>query len=413
MEAYAGYYKEEKQLKESSSGGAASAISEGFIKNQGIVYAASYSDDFYSAVYGCAERESDLKKFKGSKYVYVNKKIERNNENVSAYKDAISKVKQGKRVLFIGLGCDIAAVKTYAKSRLTDEKGLFTIELFCDGVTDKIVHTEYVTNIERQYGSKVTTFNIRYKEEGWTPPYIYAEFENGKKHICPFYESDYAFAFFNYKRKMCYDCQFKNHLGDLLLGDFWGCRPGMKEYNKNGVSLICVQSEKGKKLLDYLFREDFFLKKIDAQYALFHNPRYFNSHERYDKWDLFDSLVKKDGLREAVKKCAGVYMPERFRMESFSEIVLWGMGNCFHKYSSSIREMFSISYIVDSNENKWGQEAWEGLICKSPDILKGKKDILVLIMIENINAAFQVANKLLDMGITTFDYVQNWLCYAC
>lgn len=413
MEAYAGYYIEKKKLKESSSGGAASAISEGFIKDKGIVYAASYSDNFYSATYGCAEKEDDLKKFKGSKYVYVSKKIEKNGETVSVYKDAVSKVKQGKKVLFIGLGCDIAAIKAYAKNELADENNLFTIELLCDGVTNEIVHTEYVSNIERLYGSKVTAFHVRYKEEGWVPPYIYAEFENGKKHIYPFYESDYAFAFFNYKRKMCYNCQFKNHPGDVLLADFWGCNPGMKEYNKNGVSLICVQSEKGKILLSHLFREDFFVKRIDAEYALFHNPRYFNSHEKYDKWDIFDHLIRKEGLREAVKTCAGIYMPERFRRKKFSEIVLWGMGNCFQKYISSIREMVSISYIVDSNEKKWGQEAGKGLVCKSPDVLKGKEDILVLIMIENISAAFQVANELLDMGIITFDYVHNWLCYTC
>lgn len=33
-------------------------------------------------------------------------------------------------------------------------------------------------------------------------------------------------------------------------------------------------------------------------------------------------------------------------------------------------------------------------------------------MIQNISSAFQVVNKLLDMGITEFDYINNWLSYS-
>ncbi len=74
--------------------------------------------------------------------------------------------------------------------------------------------------------------------------------------------------------------------------------------------------------------------------------------------------------------------------------------------------MFSVSCVIDSNENNWEKEIEYGIICQSPDVLKGKKNIVVLIMIQNISSAFQVANKLLDMGITEFDYIDNWLSYA-
>ncbi len=412
MDAYAGYFYKEKKLKESSSGGAASAISEGIIRQGGIVYGACYSSDFHSAIYGRAETENELQKFKGSKYVYVNKVLKRDSETVSVYKDAISELKFGRMILFTGLGCDISALKRLAEKEAVDLNNLFTIELLCDGVTHEIVQAEYISNIEKVYKSKVIAFSVRYKEDGWIPLYIYAKFENGKEHIQPFYNSDYGFAFLNYKRKICYDCKFKEHKGDLLVADYWGCRAGMEEYNQNGVSLILVQNEKGNTLLSFLNKKHFFLKKTNIDYALYYNPRYYNAHERYSQWDVFDKIIREKGLREAVKKCAGISVPERFKSKKVDEVILWGAGKCFHQYISLLREMFSVSCVIDSNENNWEKEIEYGIICQSPDVLKGKKNIVVLIMIQNISSAFQVANKLLDMGITEFDYIDNWLSYA-
>lgn len=412
MDAYAGYYFDETRLKESSSGGVASAIAEEIINRGGIVYGAAYSLDFYTATYERAEKKEELQKFKGSKYVYVNKVITREGKQVSVYKDAISELKQGRTILFTGLGCDISALKTLAERESVDTDKLLTVELLCSGVTDEIVHREYVQNIEKIYGSKVIAFSARYKKEGWSNLYFYAKFENGKEHIQPFFESDYGFAFANYKKKYCYDCKFKEHKGDLLVADYWGCRPGMEEYNQNGVSLIFVQSEKGNILLRYLNQTQFFLKKTNTNYALYSSPCYYSSHERYHKWDTFDIIIREKGLREAVRKCIGIDVPERFKEKTIDEIILWGTGKCFHKYISLLWEMFSVSCVIDSNKNNWGKELEYGLTCQSPDVLKGKKNIMVIIMIQSINSAFQVVNKLLDMGITEFEYINNWIRYA-
>ncbi len=414
MNAYAGYYLDEKKLKSSSSGGVASAIAEAIIDRGGIVYGAVYSEDFHSVLYGYAEKKNELWKFKGSKYVYVNKYVMKDGDKILVYKDVISEIKKERIVLFTGLGCDIAYLEKLVRKEAVDARKLFTIELMCDGVTDEIVQREFVLDIEKKYRTKVIDFNIRYKEEGWVPAYIYARFENGKEYKQLLSSSEYGFASLNYKKKACYECQFKgeNHQGDIIAADFWGCRAGMKEYNQNGVSLILIQSDKGNILLNYLDREQFYLRKTDAQYALFCNPRYFTAHDRYEKWDLFDSIIRKKGLHKAVKVCAELSVPDRFTGVESNELVLWGTGRCFNQYVAMIKEMCSISLVVDSDEKKWGKELECGFICQSPNILKGKEDIFVLIMIENVSSAFQVANKLLDMKIGKFDHISNWLFYA-
>lgn len=414
MDAYAGYYLEEKKLKQSSSGGIVSAISEEIIAKGGAVYGAVYSENFHNAVYDRAEKREELEKFKGSKYVYVSKLFIKDGKRIPVYREVLNELTQGMTILFIGLGCDIAVLRMLAgKGDISTEK-LYTIELLCDGVTDAAVHESYISYIEGIYGSEVVSFSVRYKEEGWTPGYIHAEFKNGKEYIWPFYESDYGIAFQNYKRKACYSCQYKgkNHQGDLVVGDFWGCRPGMETYNVNGVSLSIVQTEKGNILLDYLNKEHFFIKKIDTQYALYNNPRYFTSHERYSRWDMFDRTLKEKGLQEAVRICTGISMPERFKMGKNLEIILWGAGKLFHQYISVLSETFSVSCVVDSNADKWGKELKYGFFCQSPDILKNKKNSMVLIMIRDAGAAFQVANRLLDMGITRFDHISNWIRYT-
>lgn len=413
MDAYAGYYKNEK-LKESTSGGAASAIAEGIIKNRGIVFGVMYSMDFHSVEYSYAEKAEALSKFKGSKYVFSNKWIVKNGRRKLVYEEVIDKLRENRLVLFIGLGCDIAALKKIIKKEAVSEKKLYTIELLCDGVANLIVQEKYVLYLERMYKSFISDFNVRYKKDGWARPYIYARFENGKEHIHPFHTSDYGFAFSNYKRKACYECSFKdeNHVGDLIIGDFWGCKDGMEEYNPDGVSLILERTEKGNWLIRNIDSDEFFLIKTDLGYALNNNPRYFSPHNKYDKWLLFDEIIRVKGLQEAVRTCLGISVPKRFRNEKNREIILWGTGNCFHRYISFIHEMIPILCVVDSDESKWEKDLEFGITCKSPDVLVNMRDIFVLIMVENISVAFQIVNQLLDMGITEFDYINNWIYYS-
>lgn len=414
MKAYAGYFNENKKVKMSSSGGAATAVSEAIIKRGGIVYGAVYAADCYSAEYARAENEKELERFKGSKYVAVNKYISENGRKIPVYKDALEKLGQGRIVLFIGLGCDIAALKQLVKRYEIDTKNLYTIELLCDGVTNANVHEDYVKSIEKLHNSKVISFTVRYKKEGWVPLYIQAEFENGQEHIRPFYNSEYGYAFSNYKRKACYECPIKGekHAADLMVADYWGCKPGMKMYHKDGVSLLFVQTEKGAELLDMVNPETFFFCEVETEYALYHSPRYYGCHPKNPNWEEFDRVIKTIGLREAVRRCSGVYEPKRLAEKEIKEIVVWGTGDCFRKHISDVRYAYPVRCAVDSDEGKWGKEIAPGIVCVSPETLKEKDDILVLVMVENAGAAFQIANRLMDMGITDFDHIHNWRCYA-
>ena len=62
-----------------------------------------------------------------------------------------------------------------------------------------------------------------------------------------FYDAFRAGIVFN---KSCYECKYRTETSaDIRIGDYWG--PKFKR-NHNGVSMICVNTRNGKKLLDYL-----------------------------------------------------------------------------------------------------------------------------------------------------------------
>lgn len=127
---------------------------------------------------------------------------------------------QGRReVLFTGLGCDVAALKSFLNENHVDSSRLYTVDLVCFGPALPEVHRQYIEMLEKKYHSRIKSFTVRHKAKGWTPPYIRAEFEDGREFITPFHDSDYGL----YTREQCSKCRFKgaNHQADITVGDYW------------------------------------------------------------------------------------------------------------------------------------------------------------------------------------------------
>ena len=303
LHAYYGYYKNEELLKQSSSGGAATAISEQFIRNNGVVVGVAYSEDFKSAEFQCVETLEGLKKLKGSKYITPKTTI---NGNL-IYDIVENKLKEGKKVLFIGCGCYVGILLKKLEKHSVDITNLFTIDLICHGPTFQIVQEQFINNLEKKYGAKVIDFSVRYKKQGWIPPYVYALFSNGKKYSRPLYETDFGFAFRIYVRNSCYSCQYKgeNHVADITIGDYWGLKPGMKEYNRQGVSILLSRSDKGEKLISMLTPTQFFIGEADADKAIGKNRMYEISLEKSPFLEEFEKDFKEKGLHYAVLHSKG------------------------------------------------------------------------------------------------------------
>lgn len=95
--------------------------------------------------------------------------------------------------------------------------------------------------------------------------------------------------------------------------------------------------------------------------------------------------------------------------------VVWGTGDCFRSNISKVQSKCKVLYALDNNEIKWGKSVFDDIKCVKPDKDSFKdislKDVFVIIMIENVDVVAQITNQLLDMEITAFDTVSNFLKY--
>lgn len=248
---YQGWAEVSDVRKYSSSGGMATAISQAFIESGGVVCSCTFHDGEF--IFEFAERIEDLNKFAGSKYVKSNPK--------GIYKSVKEYLKSGREVLFIGLPCQVSALKNFVGTQY--EGGLFTVDLICHGTPSPKLLEMFLN----QYGHTLTELrDIQFRVKAKFM--VYGDY-NGI--ITNGVSDKYSIAFLNSLTytENCYSCQyaFKDRVSDLTLGDSWGSELPMDE-QKKGISLILCQTEKGEKLLK---GSGIHLEKVDIEKAIANN----------------------------------------------------------------------------------------------------------------------------------------------
>lgn len=114
-----GWAKDSDIRLSSSSGGIATAIEQNFVKQGGVVCSCVFENG--SFIFSDEDTEENIKKFTGSKYVKSNP--------IGIYKKMLQLLKNGRKVLFVGLPCQIAAAQNF----IGDRENFYTIDLICHG----------------------------------------------------------------------------------------------------------------------------------------------------------------------------------------------------------------------------------------------------------------------------------------
>lgn len=213
-----------------SSGGIASSIIYSFIKNGG--YVASCMLNKGEFVFELTNSTQRAEQFVGSKYVKSNPK--------TIYIDIERKLQEGKKVLFVGLPCQVAALKNFSRN----QDNLYTVDLICHGSPSpellKMYLKEKSVDIEELEGlnfREKTSFGLR---------------SVGKNNGFPRIVDMYTYAFLksiDYTEN-CYSCRYasQSRVSDISLGDSWGSELSEEE-KKKGISLVLCQTKKGEELL--------------------------------------------------------------------------------------------------------------------------------------------------------------------
>lgn len=301
MKAYCGYIKDESVLLRSASGGLATAMSKKVLSDGGAVYGAAYTCDFRDVEYIRVDKEHDLVKLQSSKYTKA-------KLTLAVFTQIVEDLAQRRKVLFVGVPCDVNVVKQYMKKNGVDTSSLITVDLICHGTADTKVVEQFVDYLEKKYKSKIVEFTTRYADTDWAYPLLYAKFENGKVYKKSFYlETEYGAAMSFMLGKRCFECPFKGeqgHIADITIGDYWGATPKDAGYNNLGTSVAFVYDKVGEDFLMSL--SDFALFEADKEKALKGNPMYSRPASKPDKLDWFKTSFEQEGLIKTARKHIGI-----------------------------------------------------------------------------------------------------------
>lgn len=240
--AYSGIHRERRMIRDSSSGGAFTALAEQILASGGVVYGACYSDDFRRVVIRSTD-EAPLAAMRKSKY--VESSVE------DTFRDAKKQLQTGRTVLYTASPCQIAGLKAYLGR---EYENLYCCDFTCGGFSSHAMYRTHLDALEKKYGAPVTAVDFRSKQLGWTSQCVEMHFQNRKKYLVPA-ALDRIYYGFGHKRynirDNCYQCRYaKNHQSDIVLADFWMYRKASDlEHNDSGISLLLGNTPKGDRLI--------------------------------------------------------------------------------------------------------------------------------------------------------------------
>ena len=243
----------------SSSGGFAAAIERAFVARGGIVCSCvQQGKDF---IFDLSNDTAGIERMRGSKYV--------KSDPSGAYRQMKDELRRGRDVLFVGLPCQVAAVRNYVGDFA---KRLYTVDLICHGTPSPQLLERYLSelNIGFEDGSKLC-FRKKNRFQLYT-----SEAKTGFSYGA---QDRYTIAFLAglVYTENCYSCRYAcpQRVSDLTLGDSWGTE--LADELPRGVSLALCQTDKGKELLA---GADLVLLPVDEAHAREHNGQLVGPADR-------------------------------------------------------------------------------------------------------------------------------------
>ena len=302
--AYACINKDENMRLKSSSGGIFTLIAKYVLDKNGIVFGASFNENF-SVSHIEVTNENDLEKLRGSKYLQ--------STIGDVYKSVKDYLKHGKLVLFTGTPCQISGLKAYLQK---DYENLILQDIICHGVPSPEVWDKYLKFREKKNESAIQKTYFRNKKQGWKKFSVFLEYDNSTKYLCSVSDDTYMASFLANLtlRPSCYDCHSKslNRESDITLADFWGIENVCPELDDDkGTSLVFVNSEKGRNVFEEI-KEQLIFRQVDIDEAVRYNPSAYISVNRPKNRENFlkditennfDKIVNKYTKPSFVKKC--------------------------------------------------------------------------------------------------------------
>lgn len=240
---YAGFSMDKDNIEKSSSGGIFYELCKRTIDENGVVYGAIQAS-ITSVEHMRADTLEEAKKFRRSKYL--------KSKMNSCYLEVKADLDAGRKVLFSGVPCQVAALYRYLNS---EYENLFTVEVVCHGIPHTDVFKEYVEKKSCGEHGRLVDICFRDKSQGWKNNSIREYYEDGNEYVVASTLHPVHSLYIKgiNMEKKCASCAYAKlpRVADITLADFWQYKGGLAEkINDRGISLIVVNNKKGEELMN-------------------------------------------------------------------------------------------------------------------------------------------------------------------
>lgn len=246
--AYAAWSNDEEERRTSASGGIAIEMYKYAISNGWLVVGAVQNKDF-SVSHKMISTYEELAAFKNSKYVFSDAYAV-----FSEIKSALN-FKDNKKVLFIGLPCQVAALRKLFR----DDENLLLVEVVCHGTTPFSYLKQHIDMLSRKYGKTATRMSFR-DPNALTYTFTFTLYdEEGKLFYAKRTKDGDTYQFGYHRavsyRENCYHCRFAKpeRNADITIADYHGLGLSAPcSFSARKVSLILENTSKGSEFVDSL-----------------------------------------------------------------------------------------------------------------------------------------------------------------
>ncbi len=241
QKAYSLVHKDAKVVKNSTSGGAFTALSDWILEQKGIVVGAAM-DDTFTVYHHVAETAAQRDAMRGSLYVQ--------SDIRDSYRIIRDSLKEGRFVLFVGTPCQAAGLRSFLDK---DYDNLYVVEFLCHGVPNNDFLKFHISWLESEYRKKAVGYSFRSKRYGWNHGIDEVVFADGRyadalkvQAYRDFFQKSVSL------RPSCRNCSYRQweRSADLTIGDFWGIESLTGKTDYAGVSFILTNTDKGATLLN-------------------------------------------------------------------------------------------------------------------------------------------------------------------
>ena len=283
--------------KNSTSGGAFAALATEILNRGGVVYGASLNSGF-NVRHTRIDNLEGLKLLQGTKYLQ--------SDMSHIYNQLVSDIENEREVLFSGTPCQIDGILRFVRQKRLSCEKLYAVDIICHGVPSSRVFDDYINWLETQFKSKVVEYKFRDKRISWRGNSCYAKLENGQELKNSKKLSGFMNLYYSNKitRNSCHECKYTSYerVSDLTISDYWGLESFAKEFEDSlGVSMVMVNTEKGKSLFDATEG-----KKAEGNLDCAKQPQLKHPTERPTTRDAFWQNYEDKGIHYILKNYGGV-----------------------------------------------------------------------------------------------------------